>query len=236
MNSKILKIIAMVTMLIDHIGSKLYPELDFLRFIGRIAFPLYAFMIVEGVLKTKDIKKYLLKLGGLALVTEPIYNLFQNNTILYLDAQNVIFTLLFGALLVHISEGSKEKWVSPVLFLIFGVLCELIQSDYQMLGIIIIYGFYLSEKTKHKTIVKTVTVTIFITLLIISSFDGYSLQETLMILPRTNIWVHLGMYISVLIISLYNSGYTKMNEFEKWFYWGFYPIHMLIIWMIKSVI
>ena len=236
MNSKMLKIIAMVTMLIDHIGSKLYPELDILRFIGRIAFPLYAFMVVEGVLKTKDIKKYLLKLGALALVTEPIYNLFQNNTILYLDAQNVIFTLLLGALLVHISEESKEKWVSPILFLMFGMLCELIQSDYQMLGIIIIYGFYLSEKTKHKTTVKIITVTIFITLLIISSFDGYSLQETLIILPRTNVWVHLGMYISVLIISLYNSRYTKMNELEKWFYWGFYPIHMLIIWMIKSVI
>ena len=62
LNSYHLKIIALVTMIIDHIGAIFYPDLVFLRIIGRIAFVLYAFMLVEGVYHTNNIHKYIKKI------------------------------------------------------------------------------------------------------------------------------------------------------------------------------
>ena len=70
MSSFVLKLIAIITMLIDHIGAVLYPEIRWLRLIGRIAFPIFAYLVAEGFYKTSDIKKYLKRLFIFALVSD----------------------------------------------------------------------------------------------------------------------------------------------------------------------
>ena len=70
MTGTALKIIALVTMIIDHIGAIFFPELTFIRYIGRISFPLYAFLISEGVAHTSSKQNYALRLIGFALLSE----------------------------------------------------------------------------------------------------------------------------------------------------------------------
>lgn len=116
-----LKIIALTCMIIDHIGATVLdgPSFSILRWIGRIAFPLYAFMIAEGCRYTRSREKYLLRLGLFALVSELPFDLaFWYNpkaintsvdgyiapTISFFDQTNVFFTLFFGVACIHIYE------------------------------------------------------------------------------------------------------------------------------------
>ena len=68
-----LKLIAMIAMTCDHVGLSLFPQLQILRIIGRLAFPIYAFMIAEGCRYTRDRRKYLLSISALALLCQLVY-------------------------------------------------------------------------------------------------------------------------------------------------------------------
>ena len=87
--------IAMVTMLIDHLGVSFFPDVPFLRMIGRIAFPLYCFFIVLGLTRTRNQKRYLQRLLIIALISQIPYNLVFPTLRL-----NVVFGLLAGAMLI----------------------------------------------------------------------------------------------------------------------------------------
>ena len=114
MTSFVLKIIAMITMIIDHSGDVFNPLLHekslIFNAIGRIAFPLFAFMVVEGYTHTSNIKKYLLRLFIFALISEiPFYILVVN--ILHADkfAMDVLFTFVFGILALLIWDFKPKK-------------------------------------------------------------------------------------------------------------------------------
>ncbi len=102
--SDLIKIIAIVTMLIDHTGLLLFPELRIMRTIGRIAFPLFAWLLVRGFIHTSDRKKYGLRFFCFALVAEIPYS-FLNNDMHYEPAHyNVMYLLLLGLILLSVVE------------------------------------------------------------------------------------------------------------------------------------
>ena len=102
LSSFALKCIALITMIIDHVGAILYPEARVLRIIGRIAFPIYAFLVAEGFYHTKNVKKYMLRLLLFALVSEIPFDLALTGQILEFGHQNVFFTLFAGLLLMEL--------------------------------------------------------------------------------------------------------------------------------------
>ena len=123
-----LKITALATMIIDHIGSvwsMSIPNSFFLRCIGRIAFPIYAFLIAEGCRRTKNIKKYMLRLGIFALISEIPFDLafasqshirmndpvvlltFRSQTVLSLGSQNIFFNLFLSVTAIYAWEWLK---------------------------------------------------------------------------------------------------------------------------------
>ena len=89
-----LKYIAMATMLVDHMGYVLFPWILWLRCVGRIAFPIFAFQIAEGCIRTHDRRRYALRLLLFAVLTEVPFDLAFNGQVLYLGYQNVLWTLL----------------------------------------------------------------------------------------------------------------------------------------------
>lgn len=107
-----LKLIALVTMIIDHVGAVFFPWTDDFRIIGRIAFPIYAFLIAEGCRHTRDRRRYLTGLGLFALVSEIPFDMAFGDILVgeafphvdFLRHTNIFFTLFFAVAVVHICE------------------------------------------------------------------------------------------------------------------------------------
>ena len=113
MTSFALKIVAIVSMFCDHFGDALIGHFSFFNLIGRIAFPIFAFQISEGYSHTKDLKKYFMRLGIFAVISQIPFSLFSYK---YLGASplslNVFFTLFIGLLAIHLWNKGDGAFVS----------------------------------------------------------------------------------------------------------------------------
>lgn len=224
-----LKLIAVIIMLIDHtacfllasepffnqklvINSKPYDFslYIFLRAVGRLAFPIYGFLLTEGFQHTHDRKKYALNLLSFALISEIPWNLIHGGTLTY-KTQNVFFTLFLGLLCIMIYETYQNDLKKQLLYLsgvaVFGLF---LNADYGLKGVGFLFAMYLLRKKK---IPQAFICTCF-------------LSNTI---PYT-----IGVACAFLPINLYNHerGFIK-GKFWKYAFYAFYPVHMLILYFIK---
>ncbi len=102
MSGFLLKLLALVTMLIDHTGHVLFPGVMWMRYIGRLAFPIYCFLLVEGFLHTRDLRKYMGRLAVFAVISEIPFDLAIYGEFFEPAHQNVFITLLFGLMAISI--------------------------------------------------------------------------------------------------------------------------------------
>ena len=144
-----LHILAMALMLMDHLWATLLPAQEWLTCAGRVAFPIFAFMAVEGYFHTHDLKKYTLRLLLFALLSEIPFDLMYGGTWFYPVHQNVIWTLLLGILGVHLMETVRKKqktWlylqVSALVVAAGAVLGTLGMVDYYGAGVLTVFIFY----------------------------------------------------------------------------------------------
>jgi len=128
-----LKVIAMLSMLIDHIAYYYgcdNPYLyELMRTVGRIAFPTFAFLLAEGFVHTRNRQKYLISLFAFALLSEIPWMLLNHD-----GSHNVIFTLLAGILGLHVIENSKSHWVTAICITLIGLATFLADTDYSWRG------------------------------------------------------------------------------------------------------
>lgn len=216
MNNTYLKLIALTTMIIDHVGAIFFSFEPNFRIIGRIAFPIYCFLLVEGYFHTRDVKKYSIRLFLFALVSElPFdYAFFggMNNT-----HQNIFFTLFLGLLAVHAIEEyfMKKPVISvPVLFLAF-FLSEYFHTDYGMLGILYILTFYGLRKVDG--LPKVLLMVVFIGILNILLSRGVQYYSVL----------------AVPFIAAYNGKPGPRNILLKYGFYTAYPLHLLILYLLQ---
>jgi hypothetical protein len=139
-----IKCIALTTMIIDHAGVLLSYVWDtyYLRVIGRVAFPVYAFLIAEGCRKTRNIRKYLMRLGIFALASEVPFDLFLFGRVYYLESQNIFFTLFLGAAAIWAYNTALKKLPLVVCVFVcipFAFLAYLMRTDYGAYGVIAIF-------------------------------------------------------------------------------------------------
>lgn len=129
-----LKLIAALTMLLDHAGAILYPETDWLRTVGRISFPLFLWLLIQGEKHTRDVWRYGLRLGLLGLLSQPIYQFAFDTTQL-----NVLFHLLVGLACLHVTRKQPELtwivWISAALG------TEILNISYGSYGIVLLVLF-----------------------------------------------------------------------------------------------
>jgi len=149
-----LKIIASASMLIDHTGV-IFDTPEYFRIIGRVAFPIYAYMIAQGCVYTKDINKYLLRLATFSLISQIPFSVAH----FYGHPQyvNIFFTLFLGVACVVIYEKVKVKtnrWVAvlPALPLLW--VAEFCDVDYGMVGVGLIFALYLANPENRKMVEK----------------------------------------------------------------------------------
>lgn len=132
-----LKCIAILSMAADHTGALLFPEQMWLRGVGRLAFPIFAFVLAEGFFYTHDIKRYLARMGVFALLSEIPYDLAFQGAVLEFDRQNVFFTLTVSLLVLCVMEKVTGQILKAVVVLFGMWLCEWIHTDYGMMGVLL---------------------------------------------------------------------------------------------------
>ncbi len=228
LNGLILKLIAVVTMLIDHVGVILFPGQMVFRYIGRIAFPIYVFLLVEGFFYTKSLRRYEVRLLIFALLSEIPFDLAFNGAVLEFSYQNAYFTLLLGLLMLHLIKFASEKtnpiygglYLELLILVAFVAAAFLVRSDYSGGGVLLIYCFY---KFRSRHLVKII-------LLAAISLAFYVPQEIFSLL-------------AVIPLLLYNgkrgfgqgSGPYWENEIKpssvlvRYLFYLFYPAHLLIL-------
>ncbi|MGN1334079.1 MAG: TraX family protein [Anaerovoracaceae bacterium] len=219
-----LKLIAMISMLVDHVNKALiYPNLvssdgllaavsNFFDIIGRIAFPLFCFMLVEGYFKTRSRKKYLLNLLIFGVISEVPFDMFATASFFNMNWNNVMFTLAFVLITIWSIDALKERMEKRpkvlwylVSFLIVGVMCfaaMILGLDYEHHAILIGYFFYLFHDAR-----------------IFAVPFGYASMFT-------QPWALLGFGLTL----TYNGERGKQN---KWVNYWFYPAHLLILGILR---
>jgi hypothetical protein len=222
-NSLSLKIIAIITMTIDHIGAVLLNNLLIFRIIGRLSFPIFAFLIVEGFIHTKSFKKYIFRLFVFSLISQIPYMLCFNINIKNFEL-NVFFTLIAGLLaLWAIKNLNPLKSVTIVVVLT--VITELLRCDWGGIGILVIVGFYLCKNNKR--LMFFIIPFIYIIYLF---YESYYLNT-----PISNIYLSIKLYglLSLPMLYYYNGQKGKFKF--KYFFYAYYPVHLFIIYLIKLI-
>lgn len=216
LNSMHLKLIALITMIIDHTGAIFFSGQDLYRIIGRLAFPIYCFLLVEGFFHTKSREKYAARLFIFALISElPFDYAFFGG--LNGSHQNIFFTLFLGLSGIWISENFRHKnpLVSIAGFVGAAALASLLNTDYTILGILYILIFYFARSMPHGL----KELYILLAIGTATSFLSGSIQ----------------MYaiFAVIPIMLYNGKPGLRSRLVQYGFYAAYPVHLMILYLIQ---
>ncbi len=226
MNRNILKIIAILSMLIDHIGAVFFEELLIFRIIGRIAFPIFAFFIAEGWQFTKSRKKYVVLIAIFAVASQVPYMFLFEKIIL-----NVLFTFLLSLLLIYqydaIAKNSENREIYAINFVLTNIviLCFSVFNlfDYGYMGVILPLTIYIFRNNKNKKMLAMAFLLIFLSLSIV--FNDVS-----------NFYYYMQFFslFALLPLYFYNGKKGKINL--KYFFYFFYLVHILVLLIFKLLI
>lgn len=214
-------------MVIDHIGLAFFPNALIFRAIGRLAFPLFAWLIANGAYHTNNINKYLKRLFIFALISQIPYTLFLRSLGISEFALNIFFTLFVGLLLIAVYKSTKNKIYIALSMLVLLTLSQLLQLDYQIVGVLSIFYFYIFFNHFPKMLISQAIFFIGLNSLIYYSqaLETQGIPDLLLVQPVT--------LLSLIFIKQYN-GQKGISSLKYFFYW-FYPVHLLIIYLLKLI-
>lgn len=210
-------------MLCDHFGYLIYKgKLSFMNFIGRIAFPIFAFQISEGYIHTKNLKKYIIRLLVFAILSQYPFLCF-HSLISTGFALNIFFTLLLGLICIIIydklfsrSSSIFYKILALLICIEIAYIAEITNCDYGFYGVAIILLFYIF---KNNQILMSLSFILFTIIKYAISIIKYGHLQTYYFLCICTI-------LPIIFINLYNK---KQGKKVKYFLYIFYPAHLLII-------
>lgn len=231
-----LHIMAMVFMIFDHLWGVFATDgYLWMTCIGRLTYPIFAFMIVEGYFHTKNLKKYVLRLLIFALISEIPFNLVMSSSWIAPLHQNVLWTFLIGILLIFLNEKANKKALG-VRILVFigtallGCLLGIITFvDYNHGGVLIILMFYVFRERKWWALLGQIVCLYFISVEVISGqFIPIELFGKTFELVVQSFCV-----LALIPIWLYQGKQGPYNKAIRYLYYGFYPAHLLLFALIR---
>lgn len=225
MTSFQIKLIAIITMVIDHVGLFFFPDIIFFRMIGRISFPLFAYLIANGAHYTKNINKYIGRMFVFALISQTPYYLAHKLIDADRDTLNVLFTFSLALVAISFSKKYKNTIVSFVVVASTAVIAHLLKVDYGIFGILLITSFYLFFANNKMKILSFVFLALCSS--VIPAMRGDSLNISAIDLAPL-----LGMF-SLIFILFYNN---KQGPKAKYLFYIFYPLQYLIIYLVRSLL
>ena len=217
MSAFTLKLIALVTMIIDHVGAIFFPQFIWLRYIGRLSMPIYAFLLVQGYMHTRNFNRYALRMGIFALLSEVPYDLLFQGTWLGFQRQNILFTFLTARFAMELLDASA-KGRNNFMFIgavILTILPYFLHFSYGVYGVLTVLCFYLFQKYRGIDAVAFAALTY-----------GQYTQD-----GNTTQLYAIAAAIPVL---LYNGKRGALSL--KYFFYISYPAHMLLLYPIHYVL
>lgn len=215
MNVFTLKIIALISMMIDHYGAIFHDNIDIYRIIGRIAFPIYCFLLVEGYLHTKDVKKYAIRLLIFALISEIPFDLAFYGMLSFYH-QNVFFTLFIGLVTIHLLDNpNKYKYRKGLIYLFATILSIIAGVDYSFMGLIYILAFYYTKDFNKAKRFIIIALILFLTNLLSHPIQQFSL-------------------LALPILYIYNGELGPKNKVLQILFYAAYPIHLIIYYFLNT--
>lgn len=216
MSSFILKMIAIVSMFIDHLGYAIFSKFSYFNYIGRLAFPIFAFQISEGYTHTKNLKRYFFRLFLFALISQVPFMLF-TSIISDKYSLNIFFTLLIGLACIFMYDKCKNKFLSIIACIALAIIADITHCDYGFYGISIILIFHIFKSN-------FINASIFFTVA-----TGIKYLIPIIKYGFNNIYLYL--FICTLIPSLFLAAYNnKKGRNTKYLLYLFYPLHLLLIY------
>ena len=237
-DTDLIKIVAMVTMLVDHLGAAIFPQYAIMRIIGRIAFPIYAYCIAVGCVYTRDMGRYLQRLIVLAFISQPIYVLALNHTNALMtivpfaqDPLRAVFNFYVyswkdPSILLSLSVGiaaiwsvrERRLWITALILLLTYLMNG--HLDYGIRGVTLMLLLYLFINRWY------------ISLPLVAAFMFYwGLDGSRFNAFGVSFSTQMFAILSLPFIFIPMRSGIKLN---KWVFYAFYPAHLLFIYLIKK--
>ena len=207
-----LRILALFLMLLDHLWATVVPGNNWMTYVGRMAFPIFAFQAAQGYHHTHDFKAYCKRLLIFAAISEIPFNLMMMGSPIFPFHQNVMLTLLFGLLACRAYD--RKRFLAMVGWICLGAITF---CDYGSLGVVTVLIFHIFREQKLGQLL----------MLIAINFFGYEGQHLL--LGQAEIPVQAFAILAIIPIFLYNGEKGKGGKALQIGSYVFYPLHMLIL-------
>lgn len=239
LTAAVLHIIAMTLMLMDHLWATLLPAKEWLTCAGRVAFPIFAFMAVEGYFHTRSFKKYILRMLLFAVLSEIPFDLMYGGTWFYPVHQNVLWTFLLSLLGVWLMEQVRKKgktWMYLLVCvlvvlagLVLGTLCMV---DYYGAGVLTVFVFYFLHGRKWWCFLGQLAALYWLNVELLGGLmypvqlfgmEFELCQQGLALLALIPIWLYRG-----------RQGYHSKSF--QYLCYAFYPVHMLLLVVVLNFI
>lgn len=237
-DTNLIKVVAMVTMLVDHLGAAVFPQYAVMRIIGRIAFPIYAYSIAVGCVYTRDMGRYLQRIVLLALIAQPIYVLALHHTNALMTAipfktdpfgaifnfyvyswkdPSILLSLAVGIAAIW-SVRERRLWVTALIILLTYLMNNAL--DYGIRGIFLMLVLYLFINRWY------------ISLPVVAAFMIYwGLDGSRYNLFGVSFATQMFAVLALPFIYIPMRSNLKLN---KWVFYAFYPAHLLLIYLIEK--
>lgn len=223
MSSFTIKILAVLFMLIDHIGLIYFPEHFILRMIGRLSAPLFFWLIASGAHHTKDLRNYIVRIALFAVLSQVPYYLVMKEYNLQIAPLNILFTL--GTGLCAIAILKRNALLGYAAGIVFATVATLLQMDYGAYGILTIVSFYLFYRNKLHTALGFVAVVLFFLL-----FDVF---EQLVIAQQDTISLQYNNALGLLALVFIVTANGKPGPRMKYLFYAVYPLQYVVFYLIS---
>jgi hypothetical protein len=180
----ILKLLAIISMFIDHVGYGLFPKMMVLRYIGRLAFPIFAYHIAIGCQYTKDLHRYVLRLFWFALISQIPYTMY------FRPSPNIFFSLALGIMAIQAYKENK-----PWLALLVAFTAHFLGVSYGIYGVMLMLFFYVWQNDLQKAILPIILITLTYCAVPPYGFQIFSLFALIPICYPWKIRLHINKYI-----------------------------------------
>ena len=234
-NRNQIKYIAIFAMLLDHIAhvfSKFFLNYSWgfalcfvFRFFGRITAPVMCWFLVQGFIHTSSRKNYAIRLLIFTLVAQIPYSLVRAD-VTFMAGLSVIYTLLVSFLMLCVLESNLEafpKWVIVIVLIVLSIF-----GDWAIFAPLMVLFFYKFREDRRRLL-------IFYSL----ACAMVVVTDIVVLICRHYYWWNelwqLGMFLFIPLYLLYNGEPGSRHPFHKWFFYAFYPLHLMVLWGISHL-